>query len=1055
MKNSYFVYHLHSDYSSCITNIDSATKIDMYINKAQEIGMKALAFSEHGSILNWYEKKSKIESAGMKYVHAAEVYLTESIREKIRDNYHCVLIAKNFEGFKELNKLISHSFNRNDNHFYYVPRITFEELMNTSDNIIITTACLASVLCKGEDNLKDRFLGWMINHSDRCFLEIQHHNVEKQKGYNRYLLDLHKKTGLRLITGTDTHSLNKELAEARVILQRAKNTYFSDEEGWDLTFKTYDELVESYKIQNSIPMEYVLDAINNTNVLEEMIEPFEIDTQPKYPKLYENSINIFRKLVYDSIDIHPYALKNHSREEIIQRVEEELLVYEATNMIDFMLFQKFVRDWEHEHDIFTGPARGSVSGSFIAYLLQITDMDSIKFNLNFFRFANKDRVSNADIDSDYFDPDRVKVRNFLLTYPKIKSAEIVAFSTIKLKGAIRDVGRALNIPLNTIGNICKRILVNDKKEDYAPDDLRNEYPELFKFVDLLNGVITSVGTHPAGVLCASRDIEEEIGLFTLSTTEYPVSCLDMYGLDAGWWTKLDCLGLDNVGIINETCKLAGIERLTPDNTNLDDWEVWKDIREDTTCIFQFESSFAGQTMKQVFSDKIIAKIKTELPNISYLKLMSFVNALIRPCGASVREKVIAGEIHKTGIFDIDDMLSAELGNCIIQEDIMNFLIKFCGYTLLEADKARKCIAKKKGTENLLPAIKNGFIEHSKEKYNLSDNEVDEIINPILKCILDATRYAFSWNHSDAYSFIGYACGYLRHYYPLEFITTCLNIWQDKEEKTANVILYAGRHGYKIKEPQFRYSKSDYFFNRDTNTIYKGMRSIKHLNEQCSNELYNLRNNTYDSFIELLYDLKNININSRQIDILIKLNYFKEFGNPKELLQIYKMFQFFKDGNAKLLNKETVYNDEVLYNIVKRYANETDKLFNKLNVNEILNECEAYIKCQRLSDFSWKEKIVIQQEYLGYINLFTGEEKDRPKLIILKKQTLISKIGKNKGKPWCVMVQTQSIGSNIKGSFTIPFNIYSKEPFNEMDVIYCNKWERRKGYNYMLEYYRIF
>ena len=396
MKNNYLVYHLHTDYSSCVTNIDSVTKVDMYVEKAKECGMTALAFSEHGNIFNWYEKKTKIEAAGMKYIHATEAYLTETYQDKINDNYHCVLIAKNYDGFKELNSLVSMSFERENNHFYYRPRISFDKLFETSDNIIVTSACLASVLNEGSEELKSKFINWMSEHQDRCFLEIQHHNVDSQIEYNKYLLDLHKKTGIRLVAGTDTHSLNETLAEARVILQRSKNTYFSNEDGWDLTFKTYDELIDAYKKQNAIPMEYVLEAINNTNIIEDMVEPFEVDMSIKYPKLYDNPEEEFHKKIYDALERHPYALKNHTREDLEKRIEEEFSVFKETGMIDFLLFQTWIREWEHENNIYTGPARGSISGSMIAYILGITDMDSMRFGLNFFRFAHKYRVSNAD-----------------------------------------------------------------------------------------------------------------------------------------------------------------------------------------------------------------------------------------------------------------------------------------------------------------------------------------------------------------------------------------------------------------------------------------------------------------------------------------------------------------------------------------------------------------------------------------------------------------------------------------------------------------------------------
>ena len=180
MDNNYTVLHCHTMLSSATTNIDSVTSYEDYIEYASKIGMKAIAITEHGNILSWLKKKECCEKNGLKYIHGIEAYLTETIDEKIRDNYHCCLYAKNWEGVKELNRLISGSFNRKDNHFYYTPRILIEDLINASDNIIISSACLGGLFSKGNDNIKQRFLDFYIKNKDRCFLEIQHHNVNDQ-----------------------------------------------------------------------------------------------------------------------------------------------------------------------------------------------------------------------------------------------------------------------------------------------------------------------------------------------------------------------------------------------------------------------------------------------------------------------------------------------------------------------------------------------------------------------------------------------------------------------------------------------------------------------------------------------------------------------------------------------------------------------------------------------------------------------------------------------------------------------------------------------------------
>ena len=239
--------------------------------------MKALAFSEHGSVFEWWHKKQAIEKAGMKYIHAIECYLTHDLTEKIRDNYHCVLIARNYEGFLELNRMVSRSFNRKDNHFYYVPRISFEELFSTSDNIIVTTACIGGVFGKAESAVEAEYLDFLIKNKERCFLEIGHHLDEKQIQYNEKMYGYSTIYGLRLIAGTDTHVLDEEHEMGRKILQLSKNIFFDGEDNWDLKFKTYDELVRSFEIQRSLPEDVYLEAIENTNVMADMVEPFMID----------------------------------------------------------------------------------------------------------------------------------------------------------------------------------------------------------------------------------------------------------------------------------------------------------------------------------------------------------------------------------------------------------------------------------------------------------------------------------------------------------------------------------------------------------------------------------------------------------------------------------------------------------------------------------------------------------------------------------------------------------------------------------------------------------
>lgn len=1056
---NYVPYHVHTMLSNAVTNIDSVTTYKQYVKRAQECGMTALSFSEHGNIFEWVHKKEAIEAAGMKYIHAMEAYLTERIpdedEEKIRDNYHCVLIAKNWEGVKELNVLQGKAFSRVDGHYYYAPRITFAELFATSDNIIITTACVASALCRGTESAKASYLRFLTRHKDRCFLEVQHHNTQKQFEYNRYLANLSKETGLRLIAGTDTHCLNTEHELGRSALQRGKGVFFDDEVGWDLTWKTYDELVEAYRVQDALSEEEYMSAINNTNVMADMIEPFELDRSFKYAKIYEDGEKVLREKLFAPETIDPIIKEGFSREEVTARLEQEIDTFKALNATDFILLEDHIVRWEHSHDMWQGPARGSAASSLALYALGVTEVNPLKYGFYFWRFMDKSKYSLADVDMDNSAKDRDRLKFWMLNdhldLPNVKTCEIITFNTIALKGAIRDIGRGLDMPLDEVDTIAKavhEVAVDEEKIVTIDDSWRKKYPELFKYVDIVIGTIVSIGSHPSGVVVSDHDIESEFGLCYLKDDPYPVSCINMKELDSLNFTKQDALGLDNVGIINETCKLAGIERLSPKTIDFEDDAVWNSIKEDTSLIFQMNSNYGQRTVDKMLSPEVYNKIKKQIPNMTRLDLLTFINALIRPCGKGVYDDATNGIVSKTGIKEIDDLLGSSMGYAIMQEPQMAFVQEFCGYDFLRADKLRKIIGKKLGTRDQLPIIKEGWEKNAKVKYHLTDEQSDKIINPFLQCILDATRYSFSLVHSLSYSCISYECAYLRYHYPLQYLTSCLNAWNGDDDKTAEAINYANSRKVKILAPKFRHAKAEYFYDLATNSIYKGTSSIKGLNAGYSDFLYSLKDNVYKTFTDLLYDIQASGMPRDQVETLIKLDYFEEFGTCRELATIFKQFQFFKKGEAKTIAKSKI-PDEITMSIIKRNANETEKQFNKLNCHNILNEIEQYIMTMNLGDVDLKTKIANQLEYMGYIGIKTDKSEDRPKIVILEMKVMKQR---EAVEPWGVIIDAQSIGSGKRSSYTVPYKLYKKCKFNKNDVIKIRDWYKNKrGYFYITDY----
>jgi DNA polymerase III subunit alpha len=692
----YTALHLHTDLSNQ-NMVEVVNNYKQYVDKAVEYGMKAIAFTEHGNVLSHYNKKMYAELKGLKYIHGCEVYITMDLTEKIRDNFHMILLAKNFEGFKELNKMVSTGFDRETNNYYYNPRISWDDIKNTSDNIIITTACLGGIIWQlhkeKEHELLKEVIEWFTEHKDRAFFEVQPHYDLEQIQLNKMLIKLSKETGVRLVAGADVHALNQEYDKARKVLQKAKRIKFTNEDSFDLTFKSYEEMFEMFKKQGIWKDEEIHEAMQNTNVIADMVETWEVDYSKKYPQLYDNPEEVFQQKIAEGIKYRGIdKLPLEEKKVYAERIAHELEVYKANDAINYMLLEDDVKTYARSKGLRYGFGRGSVSGSIIAYLMQITHMDSIKRNLNFARFMSKERISLADIDTDWSPSERHIVQDYLLNHPTLSCAHIITYNTIADKGAIRDVGRGLGMSLSEVDEIAKNY---EGSEQYY----RDKYPELFYYVDLIKGTVTSVGSHACGIAVSPIPLDEYMGTMTVidNETKQPVllTQINMKEIDAQNFVKLDVLGLDTVQLLSETVNLAGLEweDILPENLDLDDEKVWKSIIDSNVGIFQFEGDFAWSIYKELFSDSTIEKIRKVSPNTSYMDLFSLANAILRPAGASYRDDVMQGNFYDNGDKALNEFLAPTLGRLAYQEQIIQFLVEFCGYTGGEADIIRRAIGK--------------------------------------------------------------------------------------------------------------------------------------------------------------------------------------------------------------------------------------------------------------------------------------------------------------------------------------------------------------------------
>ena len=397
MVNNYVVYHLHTDDSL----LDSCTKYNDYVDKAVELGQKAIAFTEHGNIYNWIHKKLYCDEKGIKYLHGVECYLTETLAEKVRDNYHTILIAKNYDGVLEINTLVSKS--SQEDHFYHKPRISFDEFLHISDNVIKISACLGSPL--NHLNISNPYYGALARHYD--YYEIQPHDCSDQIAYNIHLAQLAKKYKKPLIAGTDTHSLNSYKAECRSILMKAKKIGFSNEDEFDLTYHSFDELVDLFEAQESMPKELWLEAINNTNVMADSVEEFELDTSFKYPIMYDSYEkdaemyhNRLKQKLNEKIDRGIIPLEQIDA--FYDALDEEARVFKKVNMLGFMLSMSEFVCWAKDNGIPVGFNRGSCGGSRAAYALDITDMNPETWHTVFSRFCNEDRKEIGKIFANVY-----------------------------------------------------------------------------------------------------------------------------------------------------------------------------------------------------------------------------------------------------------------------------------------------------------------------------------------------------------------------------------------------------------------------------------------------------------------------------------------------------------------------------------------------------------------------------------------------------------------------------------------------------------------------------
>lgn len=1018
---NYVMYHLHTDRSL----LDSCTNYKDYIAKAKELGQSAICFSEHGNLYSWVAKKLACEEAGIKYIHGVEMYLTRTHEEKVRDNYHTILIARNYKGVQELNSLVSLA--AKPDHFYFKPRLSFDEFLGISDNIITTSACLASPLNRLDPS--DEYFRLLAN--KYTYYEVQPHDHPDQIEFNRRLLELSKMYGKPLIAGTDTHNLSQYKAECRAILMQAKQIAYADEDSFDLTYKSYDELVEMFAKQNMLAPDVYMQAIENTNAMAESVEDFQLDKEFKYPLLYGSADadaakyrEVLREKFQQKVD--DFIIMPHQIADFEAALEEETRVLDKINMLGFMLFMSEIVCWCKSNGIPIGFNRGSCGGSRVAYVLDITDLNPETWHTVFSRFANESRKEIGDIDIDIAPDDRDKVYDYIINrFGRENTAYILALGTVNSKGCIDEIARALSSRYKDESPIKNPYSLDEAKkikEKFETDEAgaRETWPELFYYYDGIVNTVVSQSLHPAGIVVSPITLPDNYGCFEKDGKQ--ILQIDMEEIHEISLVKYDLLALKNIQIIRDCCSYAGIPYPKSHDINWEDQDVWRDMLRSPVGIFQMEGDYAF-TCLRMFRPRNIYD-------------MSLVTAALRPSGASYRDRLLKRQKNKNPSAIIDEMLAPNLGYLIYQEDTIKFLQEICGLSGSEADNIRRAIGRK-DEERLnaaLPSIMEGYCAKSDKPRA----DAEEEANAFLQIIKDSASYQFGYNHSVGYCMIGYMCAYLRYYYPMEFLTAFLNA-ASNDDDIANGYALAREYGIQIKPPKFGMSGSTYFFDRDTRSVYMGTSYVKFLNETVSEELRVLGSSrSFTSFVAALFAMKEeTSINSRQLDILIRIGYFSQFGSVGKLKAIVKAMDYFKYGTAKVIKRHNPYAEIVNVSL----AVENDPHKKRITIRDcplLLLEIEQDISSKEWRD-SLGDMMRDQIEFCGGIQP-TGKDEDRYLLYI---NNVKPARRKSDGKQFGVVVSYTSVGTG-KGGFATIMSSHVRDPLDKGYIIKTRPHDWKKS-----------
>lgn len=984
-------YHRHTSYSN-IYVADSAAVNEDYAKRAVELGHKVISSVEHGWQGYYFETYELAKKYDLKFIFGAEAYWVKNRLEKDRTNGHIIMLAKNENGRRAINSILSTA---NEDGYYFRPRVDVELLLSLpADDVMITTACIAFW---HYDDIEDILVQLHNHFKKNFFLEIQYHDTEPQAKLNQRILALSEKYGIEMIVGMDSHYIYPEQSKERDYILAAKNIHYEDEDGWFMDYPDDETTMNRFLKQGVFTKNQIQRAMDNTDLLLEF-EDYAIDNRIfskdiKLPSLYDGQHTIdgvllpkldqeqrnkeYSKLISKLFKAYIKDVDESQHEEYFDGVKNEVQVIKDTNMSDYFLIDYYmVKRALEKGGVLTDSGRGSSVGYFTNTLLGFSKVDRFQSPIKLYpeRFISKSRIletkSLPDIDLNWGTPDiAAEAQEEVLG--KDHAYPMIAFGTCKKKSAFKLYARSQNMDFDLANTISGQIEKYDDALKYADDDEKDEI-DIYDYVDeeyhsyidaskKYQGIIMDKKKAPCAYLLYDGSIREEIGLIKCKSEttkkEYMTAVIDGAIAENYKFLKNDILKVDVVLLIDLIYKRIGLKHHTVN-------ELMELVKNDQ-AVWDIYANGYTMGVNQVEKASTTRKsMKYKPRNVS--ELSAFI-AAIRPAFKSMYSKLENREDFSYGIPAFDKILQTEelpQSFILYQEQTMNTL-NYAGFPIDECYGIIKAIAKKH-PEKVKP-LKERFITGFKDKIMQDDgipaDKAEEDSARVWQIISDSCGYGFNSAHAYCMALDSLYNAYLKAHYPYEFYEVLLQTYSDKgkKDKVAELKQEMSK-AFGIKEGEYKFGLDNRKFKADPDnqTIYPSLLSIKGLSQGCANDLYAMGQKKYENFYELWKDMKKKkNLNSGKVNTLIEIGYFDDFGTIGKIKRFIDILDQLYDRSQFSKSNPPV---EFLP-IIRKYSEETDKQYRKFDYDAALTEIWENLED---IDIPFNERLKYELQNIGYV-----------------------------------------------------------------------------------------